>query len=142
MGIRGQSFVVSRAASKHCFTRPSPPRWVFPGPRREPFLLFFYAPPLSPRLSSLHTWRTYLFLYVLFFCRWSILNSTWLPLLRDLHDTVGVLDREESALQAAEKDREEEEKEAAKSAEGGGGNENAAGAQGAAARCEVHGAVQ
>ena len=47
--------------------------------------------------------------------RWSFLESTWLPLLRDLHHTVSVLDREESELQAAEK-KEEEEKMAAAAA--------------------------
>lgn len=36
--------------------------------------------------------------------RWTFLKSTWLPLLQDLHRTVGVLDREESALQAAEEE--------------------------------------
>ncbi len=39
--------------------------------------------------------------------RWRFLNSTWLPLLRDLHRTVGVLDREEGALQAEERKKEE-----------------------------------
>ncbi|CAM9294735.1 unnamed protein product [Scytosiphon promiscuus] len=34
--------------------------------------------------------------------RWTFLSTRWLPLLRDLHHTVGVLDQEESALQAAE----------------------------------------
>ena len=41
--------------------------------------------------------------------RWSFLESTWLPLLRDLHHTVAVLDREESELKAAEEKKEEEE---------------------------------
>lgn len=32
------------------------------------------------------------------------MNSTWLPLLRDLNHTIAVLDREESALQQAEEE--------------------------------------
>eukprot|EP00752_Nemacystus_decipiens_P002917 g2714.t1 len=48
--------------------------------------------------------------------RWAFLNSTWLPLLLDLHRTVRMLDREETALQAAE---EEEAKKAAARNPGG-----------------------
>lgn len=36
--------------------------------------------------------------------RWNFLRSKWLPLLRDLHDTVATLDLEETALQKAEQE--------------------------------------
>ncbi|CAM9178797.1 unnamed protein product, partial [Ectocarpus sp. 13 AM-2016] len=69
--------------------------------------------------------------------RWTFLKTKWLPLLQDLYRTVGVLDREESALQAWERKEEEEAEQAAAAAaaeaqqtSGGkaiGGEEEAAG---------------
>ncbi|CAM9501497.1 unnamed protein product [Ectocarpus sp. 6 AP-2014] len=49
--------------------------------------------------------------------RWTFLETKWLPLLQDLYRTVGVLDREESALQALEQKEEEEAEQAAAVAE-------------------------
>lgn len=48
--------------------------------------------------------------------RWTFLKTKWLPLLQDLYRTVGVLDREESALQALEQKEEEEAEQAAAAA--------------------------
>ncbi|CAN0540670.1 unnamed protein product, partial [Ectocarpus sp. 12 AP-2014] len=48
--------------------------------------------------------------------RWAFLETKWLPLLQDLYRTVGVLDREESALQALERKEEEEAEQAAAAA--------------------------
>ncbi|CAN0240906.1 unnamed protein product [Pylaiella littoralis] len=53
--------------------------------------------------------------------RWALLKSTWLPLLQDLHHTVGLLDREESALQAAEQKEADEAAAAAAAQMPGGG---------------------
>lgn len=49
--------------------------------------------------------------------RWYFLQSTWLPLLQGLHDTVTILDLEETALQKAE----EQEATAAKTSQSEGG---------------------
>ncbi|CAM9364720.1 unnamed protein product [Ectocarpus sp. 4 AP-2014] len=48
--------------------------------------------------------------------RWTFLKTKWLPLLQDLYRTIGVLDREESALQALEQKEEEEAEQAAAAA--------------------------
>ncbi|CAM9321573.1 unnamed protein product [Ectocarpus fasciculatus] len=67
--------------------------------------------------------------------RWTFLETKWLPLLQDLYRTVGVLDREESALQALEQKEEEEAEQAVAAAEArqtSGGE--AEGGEGAAAR--------